>query len=242
MCSLSFHPTEGGFHLLMNRDEQRSRPVALPPSMQQCEAVRAFYPREPSGGTWIGINERGLSIALINWYSRPQLEGPPAFSRGDIIPKLLSAESPRDVEILLVGLPLNLLNPFRLVVVSPRERLVEEFRSNSVSIEKEDFPWERHHWFSSGFDETEAIRSRAMTCANESEQPCIDPLTRLRKLHRSHDPEMGPFSICMHREEACTVSYTEITVNESVGTISYHDRAPCEEQIQTTYSLPLSHR
>ena len=241
MCSLSFQPTEGGFHLLMNRDEQRTRPVALTPRLHSCGPLRALYPSETAGGTWIGMNERGLTIALINWYSRPQLAGLPAFSRGVIIPKLLSAETPLDVETLLRDLPLNLLNPFRLVVVSGREQSLEEFRSDSVNIEKEDFPWERHHWFSSGFDEPGAIRRRAQTCANESAHSGDAPLTLLRNLHRSHDPEMGPFSICMHREDACTVSYTEITVNESVGTISYHDSAPCEEQIATPCTLPLSH-
>ena len=34
----------------------------------------------------------------------------------------------------------------------------------------------------------------------------------LRRLHRSHSPQTGPFSTCMYRTEAATVSYTEIDV------------------------------
>jgi hypothetical protein len=239
MCTLSFLPAEGGFHLLMNRDEQRSRPLAMPPDIRQCDAFRALYPSEHGGGTWIGINERGLTIALINWYSRRQLAATPAFSRGAIIPKLLTAESPRDVEILMRALPIGQLNPFRLVVISARERSIEEFRSDTASLEKVCFAWERHHWFSSGFDEPEAIQRRAKTCANEPDHSGDAPLTRLRHLHRSHEPEMGPFSICMHREDACTVSYTEITATETLATISYHDRSPCEERMPRTYTLPF---
>ena len=38
----------------------------------------------------------------------------------------------------------------------------------------------------------------------------IASLAWMRRLHRSHVPAPGPFSICVHREDARTVSYTEI--------------------------------
>ena len=50
----------------------------------------------------------------------------------------------------------------------------------------------------------------------------------LRRLHRSHSPKAGPFSTCMHRADAATVSYTEVTVSGREALIRYHAGAPCQ--------------
>jgi len=240
MCTLSFFPFQDGFHLLMNRDEQRSRPAALPPILHSCGKFRAVYAFERTGGTWIGCNETGLCFALINWYSRPQLDFHPAFSRGMIIPELLATESLQLAETHLRHLPLSRLNPFRLIAASAKEKVLHEFRSDAVSLEKVSFPWEKRHWFSSGHDEPQAMRERTETCSKTIYQPG-DPLTLLRNIHRSHAPKKGPFSICMHREDACTVSFTEITIKNRHSAISYYNGPPCEvATLPTSLSLALT--
>jgi len=238
MCTLSFAPSSGGFYLLMNRDEQRSRAVAIPPQKLVCGNLSAVYPREASGGTWIGINQHGLMLALINWYSTPQLQGAPAFSRGAIIPKLLAKDSASTMEEELHHLPLARLNPFRLILVSAQDQSLYEFRSDSVTCRRLSFPWARAHWFSSGFEENKAMRIREQTCALESG---LDTLTQFRNLHSSHAPEKGPFSICMHREDACTVSCTEIIMTNEQATVSYYDSSPCQAVTPTSLTLNLGH-
>ncbi len=234
MCTLSFAPYHGGYHLLMNRDEQRNRPKGLPPRHQRCGELAAIYPSEPTGGTWIGSNERGLTLALINWYSKPQLKNPSAFSRGAIIPQLLSKASPTDAEALLRKTPLSQLNPFRLVMIYAKEGSFQEFKSDSITLEKIPLPWERTHWFSSGFDESEAMRIRGKTCSKESGEVTLE---QLRELHRSHAPEKGPFSICMHRDDACTVSCTELSILEDTVSMNYHSGTPC---VSDHLAVPVS--
>jgi hypothetical protein len=240
MCTVSFIPSSKGFVLVMNRDEQRTRTKGLAPDIHESGGLRALYPSEPSGGTWIGLNEAGLTIALINWYSKPQLTGAPAFSRGKIIPKLLTTGSASDAEPLLINLPLTQLDPFRIIMVSARTKSIDEFRSDARSLEKVSIPWKTHHWFSSGFDEPEIMRQRALTCSNEGNHSETDPLTRIRNLHRSHSPEKGPYSICMHREDACTVSCTELIVEDRIATMAYQEGSPCEEYPRITTSLTLN--
>lgn len=41
------------------------------------------------------------------------------------------------------------------------------------------------------------------------------------RLHHSHRPERGPYSTCMHRENASTVSYTEVTVSWQAASMRY---------------------
>ena len=227
MCTLSFIPVEGGFHLLMNRDEQRSRITALPPRLHPCGNLRAIYPSEQGGGTWIGVNEAGLCAALLNWYSKPPLADRPAFSRGLIIPTLLAAQNREEASFLLRSLPLGKLDPFRLFLFHNGEQGVTSLSSDGRDLDAVNFQWKRSHWFSSGYDEPEAARIRGITAERATAQRDAGSLTWLQRLHRSHDPEEGPFSICMHREAACSVSMTEVCISKTKATLTYHTGSPC---------------
>jgi hypothetical protein len=56
-----------GYHLLCNRDEKKSRASGLGPRVQARHGVQFIAPIDPeSGGTWIAVNEFGLSTCLLN--------------------------------------------------------------------------------------------------------------------------------------------------------------------------------
>jgi hypothetical protein len=59
----------------------------------------------------------------------------------------------------------------------------------------------------------------------------------LRRLHRSHRPEIGPYSICMHRDDAATVSYTEIVVSRGISRMRYESGPTCKPTAQSISSL-----
>lgn len=227
MCTLSLVPKADGFLLGMNRDEQRTRAEALPPALHRSGNLSALYPSEPGGGTWIGINEAGLCAALINWYSRPQYHGDPAFSRGEIIPRLLAFPSLDDMERSLFSLPLERLNPFRLFMIGGNADSIREYSSEGSGIERMDHPWVINHWFSSGHDEISAITTRSAACLKAVEEPDAGTLQWLERLHSSHDPEEGASSICMHRNNAETVSMTILEVSGESAAMRYHAFPPC---------------
>lgn len=234
MCTVSFLPNSEGFDLLMNRDELLSRTAALPPSIHRCGPLEALYPSEKEGGTWIGINQAGLALALINWYSKPHRQAAP--SRGIVIPALLAAATQEDAERLLAGLPLSTLNPFRLMIFSASRRCLREWRSDGHTLQSEILPWRRMHWFSSGFDEREANRVRWEYCKTAR----VETLADLHALHSSHEPSKGPFSLCMHREDARTVSSTALSVGPHAAAMTYREGSPCEGWPELADSLPLS--
>jgi hypothetical protein len=227
MCTFSFIPKSGGFLVGMNRDEQRSRTMALPPAVQRCGDLSALYPSEPGGGTWIGLNEAGLCVALINWYSRPQYCGTPAFSRGAIIPQLLAFSSLEETERTLHALPSERLNPFRLFVIGQSSQEVREYRSQESGMERVDHPWTTGHWFSSGHDEASATTTRGAVCRKASGVPDAGTLPWLESLHASHDPERGADSVCMHRGDAVTVSLTLLEITGNSACMRYHSGSPC---------------
>jgi hypothetical protein len=236
MCSVSLLPRDDGFVLAMNRDESLSRVSALPPEVLGRDGLSMLCPRELSGGTWIGVNSAGMAFSLINWYSQPDCAFGNPVSRGQVVRALLSARSQAAAASLLRELPLQRMNPFRLMVVSSSERSLTEWRSGGGDLEPFDLPWKRHHWFSSALDEGKANRIRRRVCARIDDD--LD-LPSLRKLHRSHAPKAGPFSLCMHRKDACTVSYTEINVRGPMATTYYIAGPPCSKSLRFKASLDL---
>ena len=119
MCTLTFSPTRTGYLLAMNRDEQRSRERALPPRWHRLGERSALYPHESGGGTWIGLNDTGISFALLNGYSVPLRSLSHPLSRGIVIPALLHGTTSDGADSLLRQLETGRLQPFRLVGIFP---------------------------------------------------------------------------------------------------------------------------
>src|SRR5262245_8061057 len=67
--TVSWTPTREGYALRFNRDERRTRGPGLPPGMMEGDGVRFLAPTDAdAGGTWIGVNQFGLTVGLLNRY------------------------------------------------------------------------------------------------------------------------------------------------------------------------------
>jgi len=269
MCTVSFLPKSGGFYLTMNRDEKRNRAAALAPAVFKSGRRSAVFPREPSGGTWISANDTGVCLALINWHRVEREPKNDLQSRGLVVRELAGKSTANEIEAALRKLPLRKLRPFRLIAILPFEKRVIEYQWNLERLAICDREWQRQHWFSSGFDERTAERVRGNVCSSfvargglsavalaKADDPGRRKTSRrggtagvsaagyslrwLRKLHRSHAPKRGPFSICMHRPDAVTVSYTEITVSRQRATMRYKSGASCSNRPNVTRTISLA--
>jgi hypothetical protein len=233
MCTVTLIARKNGYSLGMNRDEQRSRPTAMPPAVCRLNGRNCLFPSEHNGGTWIGVNERGLTLALINWYSVPN-RACPSESRGTVIPALLPSSTPIELERTLRQLTLGKLNPFRLITVFGALTRVMEWCWDQEELTRIDHPWRLGGWFSSGFDEPGAQLAREAFLRKSAPTSTDDSL---RDLHSSHVPAPGPYSFCMHREDAATVSYTEIIVRGNRIEMNYTPGSPCESRERVKYEI-----
>src|SRR6266496_909427 len=240
MCTISFVPKLRGFYLAMNRDEKFTRSTALPPAIVDLADRRAIFPREPAGGTWIAVNNDGVCLALVNWHRIERQPVRSIASRGQVVKALATKSSAEEIAAGLAALPLRRLRPFRLITIIPSEQRVTEWRWDGDRLFARKHAWERRHWFSSGLDEPKAELERGRVCESAQRQRSIGSLSWLRRLHRSHSPERGPFSICMHRPDAATVSYTEVAVSERLATMRYKSGPCCSKKTTAikTISLP----
>ena len=240
MCTVSFLPKSQGFYLAMNRDEKLDRFTALAPTIVDLACRRAVFPREPAGGTWISANDAGICLALINWHRIERRPKNDTISRGLVVRELAEKSSADEIGVALKKLPLSKLRPFRLLAVDPREMRVIEWRWNLKRLTRHNHGWRRRHWFSSSFDERRAELERQRVCTAANGQRSAGSVKWLRRLHRSHAPEPGPFSICMHRPDANTVSYTEILVLRRQATMRYKPGPSCSDRAVTARMISLA--
>ena len=227
MCTVSFIPNSRGFYLAMNRDERLMRPTGLPPRVFEDGGRRVMYPREPSGGTWIALNDSGVFQALINWHRVDRRPAGRVVSRGEVARTAAAGTSLEEIAEKLRRLPLQRIRPFRFIAGVPGEGLIAEYRWDLQELAMQIHDWTPRHWFSSGYDEEKAEHERARVCQDAWQQDSAGSIEWLRNLHSLHLPERGPFSICMHQPVAGTVSYTEVSLLNQAATMRYKPGSPC---------------
>jgi len=196
-----------------------------------------------------------VCLALINWHRIKREPNNGVRSRGEVIRKLVGISISDEISTAVKKLPLRKLRPFRLIAIVSAENRVIEWRWNLNRLAIRKHSWESRHWFSSGFDEPRAEVERAKVCASfVVPRRRDDPgsarartgvnaagysLMWLRQLHCSHAPKRGPFSICMHRPDAATVSYTEVAVSKRRATMRYKSGPCCSNKAMATKTISL---
>lgn len=244
MCTLTFIPKNEGYLAGMNRDELLTRPSALLPRIHSQDGMEYVCPQESSGGTWIACNNMGNLLALLNWNEiNVEHLGVKRRTRGLVIPDLILARDASSTDGGLDRLSLDRVFPFRLIGVFHDERQLIEWRWDGSCIRRIELAWVRKHWFSSGLSDTAAKEERGRVCEAASFHPTVGTTSWLRSLHRSHEPKPGPYSVCVHRHDAATVSYTEVECCPPRVSVSYLSGNPClktDFETVTTVALQKS--
>ena len=229
MCTATFIPRGSGYRLTMNRDEQRTRPRGVFPGPCQAGPLSRLGPEEPTGGSWIQVNSAGDAFALLNWYSmenrRQYLERP--ITRGTVIPAVSNGDRSEAVEAGILKLPLGRLRPFCLLAVFSAGRTLRQWRWDGERLRSHAVAWRPGIWISSSVNEPVVRVNRERIFQDFLAEPGVGERKWIEALHASHLPDQGAQSICMHREDAATVSCTAIEVNRTVVRVRYRDGAPC---------------
>jgi len=241
MCTVSWLRQADGYVLLCNRDERRTRKPAAGPRLAERHGVRFVAPVDGDhGGSWIGVNQFGLSLCLLNRYGDWNPEANQSYtSRGLLLLDLLDCEQPERVRERVAGIELQNFQPFTMAVLAVGEpaMLIEwtgfeclvqhdaemQMPLTSSSTKQPDIYAVRH-------EHLQQTISAAGKFARD----------QLWEFHRSHWPAAGPYSVCMHRDDAATVSLSAVTVTREAVEFVYHGAAPCVEIEAETVVLPRS--
>ncbi len=238
MCTLSWAPAPDGYVLCFNRDERKTRRPELPPAITSREGVGVLAPTDgEAGGSWIGVNAHGLTLCLANRYGDP-LEAPPAdpVSRGLLLTSLFGSASRAQVGSRIETADLARYLPFTIVCAEPGSPLLLA-TWNGHRLARRNWTAAGLAVTSSGVDQAGAEASRrALFGSVGAKDPWFDA-EHLTTLHRSHQPARGSLSICMHREDAETVSFSRVEVTSQRVSLFHLPAAPCRGGAGATLTL-----
>lgn len=234
MCTVSVIPLAGGaFRLVTNRDEQRSRPPALRPTVVPlASGGLAAWPTDAlAGGTWVAAGASGLVLTLLNgnpgrrpWRARLGLA-----SRGLIIPALIDRGRAGAAMDALAAMTLTSYAPFRLIGVDERDLFDAVWTGSSLRIDRR--PLGALCAASSGLGD-DRVRPRLELFEAWMGERGMTPEAQ-DEFHRHRWAERPEISVMMSRIDARTVSVTSVLVRPGVGlSMEYEDDAgPCVTSI-----------
>ncbi|TDO95786.1 NRDE family protein [Marinomonas balearica] len=226
MCSVTWVTDKSGYQIFFNRDEQKTRAAALAPKQMTLKGVDVLMPIDPvGGGSWISTNEAGLSLCLLNNYQGQVPEGE-LTSRGHFLKLLSNSTGLEQIAARFRVLTMESFAPFTLLVFVYGQTQVTGFcwDGKTVSIKKMQSPH-----FSSGVDLGEVCAYRR-SVYDAIESPDFDSLI---DFHRHHHASESHRSVCMHREDAQSVSFTFVQVSAQEQLMSYVAGPPCEKLSKT---------
>ena len=227
MCSVSWLLEENGYQVFFNRDEQKTRALAMLPRQYQVNGVDIIMPLDPTGGgSWICINEFGLSLCLLNNYQGIVPDGP-LISRGLLLKNMSSSRNIAQLTEAFHRLELSSFAPFTLLAFAPNltqhNGVVVAYKWDGVqqNIVETDSPL-----FSSGVDlaRVQAYRQAKydqLISTGKNQQ-------NLLMFHSHHHSEQPHLGTCMHRSDAHTVSFTHLRNRYGQASMFYAPGAPCE--------------
>lgn len=228
MCTMSWLLDPEGYRLFFNRDERRTRRPALPPEPGESGGVRFLAPRDGDhGGSWLLAGDRGITLALLNLYEaeRPHPEGE-FRSRGLLVLDLADLPGPDALAERLEAAGPGQYRPFSLAVFAPG-RAPRLAQWNGERLSMGELGPGRMPFVSSAFRPGLARELRRSTLeAIAMERGRLDEETLLR-FQAAHRPERGPLSPCMHRDDACTVSFSRVAVDARQVSFTYVPHSPC---------------
>jgi len=223
MCTVTIVPVEEGVHLCCNRDERRDRPAATSPIVRTVEGRRAIFPVDPvSQGTWVGVNDVGLTMVLLNRTtdSIHPFDGTDRVSRGRIIPTLLACGSAEDALERCTRLDAASFDQFRLLIVQNTTAIVVTSDARALTHEKVIIS-RPLMWTSSSLGDAIVEGPRRDLFDRLFAQDRGEWLRAQRRFHDHQWRERPEISVMMERRDARTVSQTAIDVRVPVVMLTY---------------------
>ncbi|MFD2257603.1 NRDE family protein [Luteolibacter algae] len=228
MCTISWKTdSNGSRRVYFNRDELKSRPVAIPPQkFSSTNEVAYLAPIDPAGGgTWMAVNERGVMIALLNrWHEKVKLHGR-KLSRGEIVLSLADCKSVEEAEVRIHSRDLGCFLAFTIVLSDHHsfsifawdgKRLVREDLHSPITSSSFAFP------------EVKCFREAALANGD------------VRRVHAGVDIIPSAYTVRMNRPDAQTWSRSEITFLEKSVIWDYWEEMPDLSGEPTHYRASLT--
>ena len=245
MCTLTWTRSAGsvvGYELFFNRDELKTRRPALPPEEHESAGddgrpVRFLAAIDAdAGGTWLGVNEHGLAVGLLNGWRDRDRTRPDATSRGLLVKELLGSRDTAALARRLARRGLAEFRSFTLIALEPGKAPVLRASWDGEALALDRLAEGDQPISSSSKDPEGAARARRAVWSRLASARAPGP-AELAAFHASHEPEPGAWSPCMHREDAETVSFTRVLAAPREVSLTYRPGPACGNAPEVTRRL-----
>jgi uncharacterized protein with NRDE domain len=228
MCTLTWQHHDAGYTVLFNRDELNTRQQAIPPSVETIDGVKVISPKDPdANGTWIATNEFGVTTCLLNAYPEGfKIDRTGKRSRGLLVVELGIVANPKQLDAVLSSQTWSSYLPFSCFVFFPDQK-VRNFFWNGLKLADREVNDDELPQSGSSFKNAEVVAERVRVFGDMVSREHASTEKRMKQLldfHAYHDPKKGAYSVNMKRDDAQTVSFSRIDVNESSVRFSYREK------------------
>lgn len=213
----------------MNRDDLITRPEG-PPTDQTTDGIRFVSPVDlQSGGTWIGLNEAGLTACLLNRYDTAL----PSYkvSRGAIVPCAMACRTPSEAIQRIAALDLNQFAPFTCVIVSLDTQVRLDWTGSEIvsSEPVKGCETKKSCMTTSSSVLAADVSARRYRLFQSLTQDRGHDLETLAQFHTSSNHEDSWWTPWMARETAHTKSVTRLELSDGRLRLRYWDRSTVEQ-------------
>lgn len=238
MCTVSWWRNGDDYGVLFNRDESRRRLEAEPPATRHLGPCAYISPIDrDAGGTWIWVNQHGVTSCILNNYPRLESSVSNPVSRGLLLKSLADLDSAEKIRRELAAAELPLYRAFFILAfdkhsleqISWDGEMLLNLRNDEVSCPLT----------TSGFRPEEVISYRRELFGRRfgrSPNPCHKDLAAYQS---EYDPRMPAHSVLMARDDARTVSQSHVHVTGNSVMFSYYSVSE-DNQLQPVNSKTLS--
>lgn len=233
MCTVSWCIQEDGYTLFFNRDESRNRELAIPPSIGSSNTRRYICPRDPQGGgTWLLVNDHGLTIALLNYYEAETSYQPAdPKSRGVLPLRFSECTTLSDAKSAALKEEFEPYPPLHLLVVDSTGsalRMTWDGKQKNISYPTfDDLPISTSSFKT---DEVILARKAQLKVALESQ---VNRITALEQFHSSELPLPTTHAALMTRPDARTVSICRVEIRKQMVSLAYRARAADDATLES---------
>jgi uncharacterized protein with NRDE domain len=235
MCTVTYIPMGAQVFITSNRDEQHTRPSALPPQVYAQEQGAVVYPKDKQAhGTWIAAHENGNVAVLLNGGFQKHIPRPPyRHSRGKIVPEIVSGN---DMVNAFLDYELENIEPFTLVLFGSGKLAECRWDGNEKHHRQLD-AGKPYIWSSVTLYDDTTIERRETWFGNWLQTREVLTQESVFAFHQFGGDGDAHNDLRMNRNgKVFTVSITGIALQQSEVVMNYLDMANND---QYTVSLPL---
>lgn len=222
MCTFSYLREPNALTVFFNRDEKHPRAREEAPELREDRGLRILAPRDPdSGGTWLGVNEAGLMVAILNHYDAVRAETVPerGRSRGSLVLDLLESRSVGDATVRLQNQAGTDYRPFICAILSVSNP--ESCFSLDADGMLAPFPFTGLPPVTTSSFSPERVQAHRLRTFSRMVDVDHPDESALFAYHASYDLENGAASVLMRRPDAETRSIIRLRLTRTTAVMRY---------------------